>query len=209
MPNIEKMRVKFMKAKTFDEYEKLVIDKNGNYTGYPNVVFYIEETKECWVNGISYSGTDAITQLNKVLTDMINTNTSNIATNKSGIDTNKSSIANLTTKVNVNTSDIASNKSNITKVENATNLVTKYVTTAKLSNGTKCTIEGDALVIPAGLSVGVVQKLGQSITEVPSQKLLSDELENIYNSVQVITEEEYNKLEIKNPNIFYFTYEED
>ena len=61
----------------------------------------------------------------------------------------------------------------------------------------------------AGLSVGVVQKLGQSITEVPSQKLLSDELENIYNSVQVITEEEYNKLEIKNPNIFYFTYEKD
>ena len=61
----------------------------------------------------------------------------------------------------------------------------------------------------AGLSVGVVQKLGQSITEVPSQKLLSDELENIYNSVQVITEEEYNKLEIKDPSIFYFTYEED
>lgn len=61
----------------------------------------------------------------------------------------------------------------------------------------------------AGLSVGVVQKLGQSITEVPSQKLLSDELENIYNSVQVITEEEYDKLEIKDPSIFYFTYEKN
>ena len=82
MSNIEKMRVKFMKVKTFDEYKKLVIDKNGNYTGYPDVVFYIEETKECWVNGISYSGTDAITQLNKVLTDMINTKQETLVSGK-------------------------------------------------------------------------------------------------------------------------------
>lgn len=58
-----------------------------------------------------------------------------------------------------------------------------------------------------GLPIGLVQELGNSKTEAVSQDLLTREIQNVYNSMVVLSEAEYDSLENKDPNKFYFVYE--
>lgn len=58
------------------------------------------------------------------------------------------------------------------------------------------------------ISAGVVQELGDSTTQVISQKTVSYEIEKLKSIHVVLTEEEYNALQVKDPDKFYFVIEE-
>lgn len=60
-----------------------------------------------------------------------------------------------------------------------------------------------------GLTIGLTQELGNSKTEAVSQDLLTKEINKLYDRVLVLTEADYNNLEVKDPEVFYYTYEEE
>ena len=235
MTDIKNKRVKFFETNKDSKYKDLA-KQNENVVFFDADTdpkyFSIK------LNGREYSGTQLIKDTQKILQDNINTK-QNILVDHKNIKTINNKTILLDEKapkdVNLTTADIGG----VYHYESADNQDINGPKTfnkfTKFKNGTQfdnTTIFNGLATVSQQLDVSeskkapfkldekaknfMVQHLnveylgGKNLQTIESDynkvvKTLSDKLYNI----QVITEEEYNKLEIKDPSILYFAYEED